>query len=142
MNAISIEAPPEDVFAVLADPERYVEWVVGTTDTDGVDAEWPAPGARLRYRVGLGPVAFSDVTEVVEVHVPRRLVLRARMQPFGTTAIELALTPEEGGTTLVLREEPASGLVRATHTRLTDAVLGRRNEAALARLRRLVETGA
>jgi uncharacterized protein YndB with AHSA1/START domain len=142
VNTISIKASPEDVFAVFSDPERYVEWVVGTADTDGLDADWPAPGSRLRYRVRLGPVAFSDVTEVVEVHPPRRLLLRARMRPFGTTAIELALTPEEGGTRLALREEPASGLVRVTHTRLTDVILGRRNEAALGRLRRLVETGA
>jgi uncharacterized protein YndB with AHSA1/START domain len=142
VNAISIEAPPEDVFAVLADPERYVQWVVGTTDTGALDAEWPAPGSRLRYRIGVGPVAYSDVTEVVEVHPPSRVVLRARMRPFGTTAIELALTPAEGGTRVVMREEPASGLVRATHTRLTDLVLGRRNEAALDRLRRLVEAGA
>jgi uncharacterized protein YndB with AHSA1/START domain len=142
VNAVSIEAPPEDVFAVLADPERYVEWVVGTTDTEGLDAEWPAPGSRLRYRVGVGPFGFSDVTEVVEAQPPRRVALRAHMRPFGTTAIEMVLTPEPGGTRLVMREEPASGLVRATHTRLTDIVLGRRNEAALGRLRQLVENDA
>lgn len=141
-NAVVIEAQPEDVFAVLADPERYAEWVVGTADTSGIDGVWPAPGARLRYRVGVGRVGFSDVTEVVEARQPDRIVLRARMRPFGTTEIELALTPEPRGTRLVMREEPASGFVRATHTRLTDVVLGRRNEAALRRLRRLVERGS
>ena len=142
VNAISIEAPPEDVFAVLADPERYVDWVVGTTDTDTVDPAWPAPGAKLRYHVGAGPLRFSDVTEVIEVQPPRRVLLHARMRPFGITEIELLLTPQGDGTQLVMREEPASGLVRATHTRLTDAVLARRNVAALERLRRIVETRA
>lgn len=142
MNAIVIEAPPEEVFAVLADAERYVEWVVGTADTTAMDDAWPAPGSRLRYRVGIGPLGFSDVTEVVEARPPSGMVLRARMRPFGTTEIELALGPEPRGTRLQMREEPVSGLVRATHTRLTDAVLGRRNEAALGRLRRLVETGS
>lgn len=139
MNVISIAAPPEDVFEVLADPERYVEWVVGTTETKAMDDAWPAEGSRLGYRVGLGPLALGDVTEVVEVRPPSRMVLRAHMRPLGTTAIELDLAADAGGTRLVMREEPASGFVRATHTRLTDVVLARRNDAALARLRRLVE---
>jgi uncharacterized protein YndB with AHSA1/START domain len=138
-NAIFIDAPPDDVFAVLADPERYVEWVVGTADTTPQDRAWPAPGSRLRYHIGLGRLGFSDVTEVVEARRPERIVLRARMSPLGTTAIEIDLRHEPPGTRLVMREEPASGLVRVTHTRLTDIVLGRRNEAALRRLRRLVE---
>lgn len=142
MNAIVIEASPEEVFAVLADAERYVDWVVGTADTTSADGTWPSPGSRLRYRIGVGPLGFSDVTEVLEAQPPSRILLRARMRPFGSTEIELALTPEPRGTNLEMREEPASGLVRATHTRLTDAVLGRRNEAALDRLRRLVESAS
>jgi uncharacterized protein YndB with AHSA1/START domain len=142
VNVISIAAPPEDVFAVLADPERYVEWVVGTTDTNTIDEAWPAPGSRLGYRVGIGPLAFTDVTEVVEVRPPSRMVLRAQIRPLGTATIELDLSADGNGTRLVMREEPASGFVRATHTRLTDVILRRRNDAALARLRRLAEAGA
>jgi hypothetical protein len=61
------------------------------------------------------------------------------MRPFGETAIELELEPEDTGTRLVMTEEPVEGLVDATHNPVTDAVLSKRNEVTLERLRSLVE---
>jgi uncharacterized protein YndB with AHSA1/START domain len=138
-NEIHVAAPPDAVFAVLADPRRYADWVVGTSETTEVDPAWPEVGSKLRYRVGVGPLGLSDVTEVVECEQPRRLLLRARMRPFGETAIELVLEPDGPGTRVVMVEEPVEGLVEATHTRVTDAVLAQRNTITLARLRGLVE---
>jgi uncharacterized protein YndB with AHSA1/START domain len=71
-NRIHIEAPPEQVFAVLSDPERYPGWVVGAADTIKFDDEFPAPGSSFRHRVGLGPFTLSDRTWVVELDPPRR----------------------------------------------------------------------
>lgn len=139
VNEVVIEASPAEVFSVLADPERYVEWVVGTAETERVDAEWPDEGSKLRYEAGVGPLSLADVTEVVESEPPRRLLLHARMRPFGTTEIELRLERAGEGTRVVMREEPLEGLVEATHTRMTDAVLSQRNEVTLDRLKRLVE---
>ena len=138
-NETRVAAPPEAVWAVLADPSRYEDWVVGTTETEGVDGTWPDAGSTLRYRAGVGPVALSDVTEVVDSDPPHRLLLRARMRPFGETAIDLELIPEDGGTRVVMSEEPVEGLVDATHNPVSDAVLSQRNERTLDRLRRLVE---
>jgi uncharacterized protein YndB with AHSA1/START domain len=138
-NEIRIAASREAVFAVLADPERYADWILGTSETRGANGDWPAEGSSLRYRAGIGPIALSDATEVIESDPPRRLLLRARMRPFGETAIELELEPEDTGTRLVMTEEPVEGLVDATHNPVTDAVLSKRNEVTLERLRSLVE---
>jgi len=42
----------------------------------------------------------------------------------------------------VMDEEPINGVIRTIHTRLSDAALKRRNDAALQRLRRLAESRA
>jgi len=61
------------------------------------------------------------------------------MRPFGETAIELELEPEDTGTRLVMTEEPVEGLVEAAHGSVVDAALSARNEHTLERLRALVE---
>ena len=138
-NQIRIEASREAVFALLAEPERYADWILGTSETRGANGDWPGEGSSLRYRAGIGPIALSDVTEVVESDPPRRLLVRARMRPFGETAIELELEPEDTGTRLVMTEEPVEGLVEAAHGSVVDAALSARNEHTLERLRALVE---
>jgi uncharacterized protein YndB with AHSA1/START domain len=139
VNEIEIAASPDEVFAVLADPERYVDWVVGTSDTETVDPDWPNEGAKLRYEAGVGPLKIADVTEVVESDPPRRLLLRARMRPVGEIGIELVLEPRGTGTRVTMTEEPAAGLLEVAHTPVSDAVTARRNDVALRRLRELVE---
>jgi len=138
-NEIRIEAPPEAVFAVLADPERYEDWVVATSETSAAAGRWPEEGSSLRYRVGVGPLTVSDVTEVVESDPPSRLLLRARMHRLGETAIALELEPDGSGTRVVMTEEPVEGLVDAVHNRVSDAVLSKRNVLTLSRLRTLAE---
>ena len=138
-NEITIAAPPERVFAVLSDPERYVDWVVGTRDTHGVDEEWPAEGAKLAYEVGAGPATFRDYTEVVASEPPHRLVLRARMRPIGDTEVELLLERHAEGTLVRMREEQVSGIGAALETPVSDVALAARNAIALRRLRSLVE---
>ena len=139
VNEIEVAAAPEAVFAVLADPERYADWVVGAAETDELDPSWPAEGATLRYEAGAGPLTVAGVTEVVESEPPRRLVLRALVPSLGEVAIELELEASAAGTRVVMREEPVEGVLEAAHTKLSDAALSRRNEVALDRLRRLVE---
>jgi hypothetical protein len=38
-----------------------------------------------------------------------------------------------------MEEEPVDGVAETVHTRVSDAALGRRNEVALGRLKRLAE---
>jgi len=141
-NRITVAAPPERVFAVLADPERYADWVVGTTETHGVGDGWPDPGAKLAWEAGAGPVTLRDYTEVVESEPPARLLLRARMRPFGETEIELLLDPAGDGTAVTIREQPVEGVAAALHTPVSDAAVSARNALALRRLKSLVEGAA
>ena len=140
VNEIDVAASPDEVFAVLADPERYADWVVGAAETEEEGGDWPLEGATLRYEAGAGPLVVTDLTEVVHSDPPRRLVLRAKLRPAGELRIELVLEASVRGTRLTMTEEPVEGLLATTHTRVTDAVLEQRNEAALDRLRQLVET--
>jgi len=41
-NTIHVDAPPEAVWEVLADPRLYGNWVVGASTTRAVDGDWPA----------------------------------------------------------------------------------------------------
>lgn len=138
-TTIDIAAPPEAVWSVLGDADAYGEWVVGTRSIARADAEWPSVDSALEYELGFGPIRIGDRTVVVEADPPRLLVLRAEFSHFGAASIRLQLERHADGTRVVMDEEPVEGLVETVHSRITDAVLGRRNEAALERLKRIVE---
>ncbi len=70
-----IDVPPERVWAVLADPDSYAHWVVGSRDTRDADPRFPAEGTSFHHTVALGPIDLEDETEVVESDAPHRLVL-------------------------------------------------------------------
>ncbi|MFL5898812.1 MAG: SDR family NAD(P)-dependent oxidoreductase [Solirubrobacterales bacterium] len=139
-NRVHIDATPEQVFAVLSDPYRYPEWVVGATGVRDHDEEFPAVGSRFHHEVGTWPVGVKDHTEVVEFDPPHRLVLRAKARPLGTAVIELDLQESAGGTELGLVECPGDRLTSLVAANpVFDMALRVRNAEALARLKRLVE---
>jgi uncharacterized protein YndB with AHSA1/START domain len=123
-----LPVPPERVFAVLADPETYACWVVGSHSIRSADATWPAPGSKLHHRVGVGPFTLNDSTEVLEADPPRRLVLQARARPLGSARVAM----EEG---------PGDLFSRLLHNPLADRLLGRRNDESLRRLGELAGAG-
>jgi uncharacterized protein YndB with AHSA1/START domain len=108
-QTVRIAARPETVWTFWTEPERLAEWW-------GSDAEVVAePGGTFRIIMENGPVmrgAFS------EVDPPHRLPFtfgwehNAPGQPLapGSTAAEVTMTPDKGGTVLVLRhfEMPAT----------------------------------
>jgi uncharacterized protein YndB with AHSA1/START domain len=132
---------PERVFAVLADPESYADWVVGSHSIRDADADWPAVGSRFHHRVGAGPLTVKDHTEVLEVEPLRRLVQRARARPLGTAKVELVLEPRDGGTHVTMTEVAGDALSRLALNPLTDPLVNHRNRESLRRLRRISETG-
>jgi NAD(P)-dependent dehydrogenase (short-subunit alcohol dehydrogenase family)/uncharacterized protein YndB with AHSA1/START domain len=139
-NRVHIEATPEQVFRVLADAERYADWVVGASRVTDHDPDFPAAGARFSHRVGLRPLTLSDHTEVVSVDPPRRIELKAKARPLGTADIEIELRERAGGTEVTLTEEPGDRLsVLVATNRVADTALRLRNAEALSRLKRVVE---
>lgn len=141
-NSITIDAPVERVFSVLADGRRYAEWVVGAKRIRSVDESWPAPGSKFHHTVGVGPIELDDNSEVLDVETNRRMKLRVRARPAGQAEVTLTLQPTDGMRTRVeMEERPVRGFAKLIHNPLLDASLKGRNAAALRRLKDEVEAG-
>ena len=140
-NTREMSAAPEQVWEVLADPERYAEWVVGAKEVRKSEGKWPAQGARFYHTVGIWPLHIRDQTSVLESDQPRRLVLQAKVRPLGSARIELKLTASALGTHVAMTEEPSTPFVARMARRLVDPVIRVRNEEALRRLENLVSQG-
>ncbi|MDQ3725328.1 MAG: SDR family NAD(P)-dependent oxidoreductase [Actinomycetota bacterium] len=139
-NRVHIHAAPEEVFAVLSDPERYPEWVVGADKIRDYDEEFPQVGSRFHHKVGPGPINIRDHSEVLEVDPPKRLVLKAKARPLGTATIELDLRESAGGTEVRMQERAGDRLTAlVVDNPVADTALRLRNAEALTRLKKLVE---
>ncbi|MFD5575466.1 SRPBCC family protein, partial [Streptomyces cadmiisoli] len=57
-NRRLILSTPSEVWRLLADGHRYGEWVTGTQAVLAADPHWPQAGARLKVRVGAGPLTL------------------------------------------------------------------------------------
>lgn len=140
---ITVDASAEDVFAVLADPDSYGHWVVGSDTIRDADPDFPARGTRFHHRVGTGPLKTNDHTKVLDVNPPFLLELQANARPFGTARVTLLMTPREGGRTDVTMIESAGDpLSRLVINPLTDPLLKLRNVESLRRLKRMAEERA
>lgn len=133
-------ASPERVWAVIEDAWTYGSWVVGASRVRSVDAAWPAPGARLHHSVGVWPLVRDDTTSVVE-HDPEclRMVLEARVRPYGTQLVEIEVGPGERGTVVTMREDASAGLAALVPRPVRQVGLRIRNREALHRLCLLAE---
>ncbi|WP_329535395.1 SRPBCC family protein [Streptomyces sp. NBC_01450] len=135
-----IRRPSHAVWAVLADPTRYGEWVVGPSTSTPLDQTWPAVGSRLRYTLRLGPWSTDGVTTVRHRESGRELELEASFKSLGTARIFLQLRPWGEEETLVICDEhPLRGLGGTLHNGAIEAVFQLRHRGMLARLARLVE---
>jgi uncharacterized protein YndB with AHSA1/START domain len=139
VNETHVDAPPEAVFDVLADPYSYGHWVPGSSRTRHADASWPAPGAAFGHTQGFYGLGLKDTTEVVASERPRTLVLEARFRPFAINRVELRLSPSGAGTRVVMVEYPTGGPAAWLHNPLMDLAFKLRNVEALRRLRKLAE---
>ena len=133
-NESVISVPVEQVFAVLADPYRYHEWVVGAKEIRGVDGQWPEPGSVFHHSIGVGPVTLQDNTECLEVEEPHRIMLEARARPLGRARIEMRLTEVEGGTRVTMDEVAVSPPLMKLLNPVIDPLIHARNVEALRRL--------
>lgn len=138
-NEMLVGVPPEVVFAVLADPHAYSDWVVGAKRIRKYDRHWPEPGTSFHHTVGLGPIATRDKTTVVSIDMPRRLVLRARAMPAGVAEVAIDVWPDDAGSRVVIAERPLAGLGKMLYNPLLDLLIRARNAESLRRLRRIAE---
>jgi uncharacterized protein YndB with AHSA1/START domain len=133
-NEAFVEVPPQAVWAVLADPECYGDWVVGSRRIRGWDPGWPDAGTRFHHEVGTGPLVVRDHTESLEAVPDRRLRLRARARPIGTAFVTVELRPQDGGTHVTLIEDPADPLTKLATLPWWWAAVRMRNKESIRRL--------
>ncbi|MFF4449769.1 SRPBCC family protein [Streptomyces sp. NPDC001502] len=134
-----IHRSPQAVWAVLADPTLYGEWVVGPSESTPLDQLWPEVGSRLRYTVRLGPWSTEGVTTVRHRETGRELELEASFKALGTARIFLQLRPWGAETLVVCDEHPLRGIGGTLHNPVSEAALQLRHRGMLARLAGVVE---
>jgi uncharacterized protein YndB with AHSA1/START domain len=130
-----VDAPPDAVFAVLADGWSYAGWVVGSSHIRDVDEGWPAVGTRIHHSVGPWPLHIQDVTTVRDVEPGLSLSLEAQGWPLGTAAVGLTLVPHGDGKTQVrMTEHIIRGPGKLLPAVLQALIVKPRNKESLARL--------
>ena len=139
VNTMVVEAPPEAVFAVLADPAAYGAFVVGSKHVRRFEPTFPELGSCFHHSLGVGPFMLRDKSCVEEVEDGRRLVLLAHMRPLAVNRVAFTLRPVEEGTEVEVEEYPVKGPMAAVWNPAFEAVMGLRNQEMLRRLKRVVE---
>jgi len=131
----TIEAPREEVFAVLANGWSFSDWVVGTAHIRAVDEGWPREGSQIHHKVGPWPLSVQDWTRSARCVEPELLVLEPHLWPLGEAVVTLTLREAgPGRTTVGMHEEFKAGPMRRLRTKINDLALHYRNREALRRL--------
>lgn len=114
IHSISIQAPPEKVYAALTDWTLRAQW------RRGIDMEWEgdpqaAVGQKITFKVHKGFFSYSFSFRVTGLEPPRRMFLEYTGKPLrGRAAFEI--TPEEGGCRAAyhwMKVEPVGFLAKA-----------------------------
>ena len=119
-NEIHVDASPETVFGVLADPRSFARWVVGSRKIRRADPDWPAPGTAFDHAVGFGPFVLEDHSCVEECERPRLLRLLVKLRPISRAHVTLQMTPEGRGAHVAMDEHAADARSRLLFNRFTD----------------------
>jgi uncharacterized protein YndB with AHSA1/START domain len=134
-----MQVPPEAIWAVLADPQSYSYWVVGSKVIRDAEPEWPAPGSKFHHTIGAGPIKIADHTVAIDSEPPRLLRLRAKGRPAGTATVTLEMLPEDGGTLVRMTENPDGVFALLSLNPLVHVFTLGRNAESLMRLEELAQ---
>jgi uncharacterized membrane protein len=138
---IEVSAPPEDVWAIIADPSRYLEFMSGVTRWEVQDDRPSGLGARYRMLLLVGSAEIGGLIEVVEwtepsdmawtsvTGVDQRGRWRLRERARGRTRVEFRLSYGVAG----------SGPLGWVAERLAAPQVTRHLRRSVQQLKRLVE---
>jgi uncharacterized protein YndB with AHSA1/START domain len=136
----TVNAAPDDVWAVLSDGWLYPCWVVGAARMRYVDEQWPQKGSRLHHSVGNWPFLLDDKSEVLESDPPRLLRLKAHGWPAGAAEVLVEIEEQGPDSSLVkIREDAVQGPGAKVPRAARQAAIVPRNREALRRLGYLAE---
>ncbi|MEU9028597.1 SRPBCC family protein [Streptomyces sp. NPDC048383] len=137
-----IHATPHQVWAVLADPSRYAQWVVGTSDSRPTRGRWPELGSALEYTVRIGPWTVAGTTVVRHVDAPKELELEVDSGPIGTARVAIEVRPWGDEALVKVDEHPLRGIGGTLHNAAVDTLIQLRHRSMLTRLANVVEKSA
>ncbi|MCH7999251.1 MAG: SRPBCC family protein [Chloroflexi bacterium] len=140
---VQIKALPEEVFAYLSDLEKHPEWSHSMEIKKTFEGQ-VGVGASYRSRGKNFGITASETVEVTEHRPNERFGWRttgAMGMKFGWS---FELSPREGGTLLIERFEPPSGLVAGLIGKLTESPTRKAMQEGLGRIKVRLEgaTGA
>lgn len=99
-NRRSLDAPPELVFDLMADYERYPEWVAIVEEATLVKGDRIETGAEYEEVSPLGPFRSTSHWRVTAFDPPRRQIHVGQL-PFGPVELTIEMRPDgQGGTVL------------------------------------------
>lgn len=140
VNSTVVEAPPEVVFSVLADPPSYASFVVGTKRIRRFEPRFPELGTEFHHTLSVGPLpVLRDLSRVEEVVEGRRLVLRAQMRPLSVNRVAFDLRPVDAGTQVDVEEYAIEGPAALVWNPAFEGLMWLRNTEMLRRLKELAE---
>ncbi|MFG3281302.1 SRPBCC family protein [Streptomyces sp. NPDC048111] len=134
-----IKASPDTVWAVLADGNKYADWVVGTSSSRPVRGAWPRVGAAIEYEIRLGPVRLTNETVVRRCQGGTALELEAKAGILGTARIAVEVRTWGDHALVIVDEHPLQGAGGTLHNAGIEALIQLRHRPMLARLARLCE---
>ncbi|MBX6772855.1 MAG: SRPBCC family protein [Chloroflexi bacterium] len=136
-----VPAPVEQVFAVIADYRRALEWMEGFTAFDLLPGPERGIGARVRAVGSLLGLTMESELEIVAYHPPHRLVSRSVRPVRSETAWELE--PAGEGTRVRFTGDYSLPLaLRIAGERAFQEIVSAHIRRSLANLRRLFEESA
>src|SRR5690242_548389 len=109
---VDIDAPCEDVWDLVTDPETYTRVLAGITRFDVEGRKQRGLGARYSMRMAVGSAQIGGLVEVVEYDAPRdmawtsvngidhRVRWRVRQKDDGTTKVTFRLSYQSPGALL------------------------------------------
>jgi carbon monoxide dehydrogenase subunit G len=100
-RSVFVKAPPERVFAFLADHANDPQWLPGMVDSRNFTGE--GTGYRWEWTYKMAGISLDGTGQILEHDPPRRHVVQT--QGGVVTTWDWTLEPEADGTRLLLRLE-------------------------------------
>jgi uncharacterized protein YndB with AHSA1/START domain len=93
--AVEVDAPPEEVWKVVADPRNLPRWDRHIARVTGVPADGLKKGSRYTTEVRFMGIRAQVEAEVLEIDPPREAVVR--LSGLLDATIHTVVTPQDGG---------------------------------------------
>ena len=137
---VTIDRPVDVVAAYAGDPSNAPEWYVNIDAVDWQTEPPVAVGSTMDFVARFLGRRLAYTYEVVELDLPRRLVMRTAEGPFAMeTSYEWAVAGD-GRTRMSLRNRGEPSGFASVAAPMMAAAMRRANTKDLARLKRLLES--